>query len=331
MGHHKKYMDKFKKYKERIALALSEINLPGAPERLYSPILYTLDLGGKRLRPVLALYACELFGGDPEDAVDAASGLEIFHNFTLLHDDIMDNAPIRRGKQTVYKKWNSNIAILSGDTMFALAYRQICKTKPDYLPKILEIFSNTAIQVCEGQQFDMDFEERNDVSIKEYIRMIMLKTAVLLGASLKIGAVIGKADTNDTEKIYDFGVNVGIAFQLMDDRLDTFGSEDKFGKSIGGDIVANKKTYLYLKSLEIANATDRKTLIDCFFNSTMSPDKKVRIVKGIYEKYMINELTRDEMEKYFIAATEILEQLNAPKNKKNALLDFTKSLIRREH
>ena len=211
----------------------------------------------------MALLATDCFGGDYKDTLNAALGIEIFHNFTLLHDDIMDDAPIRRGQPTVYQKWNSNIAILSGDTMFALAYEYITNSSPDALQKILRVFNKTAIEVCEGQQYDMNYET-SEICIDEYMRMIKLKTAVFLGACLKIGALIAGAEDKDVENIYHFGENLGIAFQLQDDLLDVFGNEDKFGKKTGGDIVTNKKTYLYLKAFELAKGDDLKTLEENF-------------------------------------------------------------------
>ncbi|NCD43373.1 MAG: polyprenyl synthetase family protein, partial [Bacteroidia bacterium] len=235
---------------ERIAA----LNINGSPRELYDPITYTLEGGGKRLRPVLMLLTCEMYGGKTEEALCPALGIEIFHNFTLLHDDIMDKAPIRRGRETVFKKWDTNVAILSGDTMFAMAYDYVRRTRADLVPEIMRVFCQTSIEVCEGQQFDMNFEVSDNTSIPDYLNMIRLKTAVALAASMQIGAAIAGAEKEEQEKIYRFGELLGMAFQLQDDLLDTYGDQLKFGKKIGGDILARKKTYIYLKALELANA-----------------------------------------------------------------------------
>ena len=237
------------------------------PHKLYDPIAYTMSHGGKRLRPLLTLLACDLFSGDVEKALYPALAIEVFHNFTLVHDDIMDKAPLRRGKETVYKKWDSNIAILSGDTMFALAYQYALNTDSNLVPKILSVFSQAAIEVCEGQQFDMDFETSPSVSIDEYLEMIRLKTAVLIAVSLQIGAIIGDASEEEIIEMYNFGNNLGMAFQLKDDLLDVYGEQEKFGKKTGGDIVANKKTYLFLKALELCDSDNRQILNDTYNNS----------------------------------------------------------------
>jgi geranylgeranyl diphosphate synthase type II len=250
----------------------SSLKLDGTPPELYAPISYTVSWSGKRIRPVLLLIACDLFGGNTNIASDSAVGLELFHNFTLIHDDIMDNAPLRRGKPTVFKKWDSNIAILSGDTMFALAYKQVIRTKSPFLKKILDVFTQTAVEVCEGQQMDLNFESVDNVSIEEYLNMIRLKTAVLIGASLKIGALIAGADKKNTDIIYKFGENIGMAFQLQDDYLDAFGDEKQFGKKTGGDIIENKKTYLYLKACEISDKKNLKILNDLY--KINSPNRK---------------------------------------------------------
>ena len=219
-------------------------------EALYEPVKYILSLGGKRMRPVLALMGNEMFDGNVDDCVTSALGIEVFHNFTLLHDDIMDNAPLRRGEATVHEKWNTNAAILSGDVMFVQAFTLVTSCKPEHLRAIIDIFNVTAIEVCEGQQLDMEFETREDVSLEEYLEMIRLKTSVLVGCSLEIGAVLANASKEDAKKLYDFGMNLGMAFQIKDDLLDVFGDAEVFGKQVGGDILANKKTYLLLKALE---------------------------------------------------------------------------------
>ncbi|MBE0639889.1 MAG: polyprenyl synthetase family protein [Bacteroidales bacterium] len=325
-------MKEFAKYKALIDKALDEIMLPAEPKKLYEPISYTFGVGGKRLRPILTLAACELFGGIAEDAVEAAVGLEIFHNFTLLHDDIMDKAPLRRGKETVFKKWNSNVAILSGDTMFALTYRYLAAKHHPRLKELLDTFTQTAIEVCEGQQYDMDFETRPDVTIAEYINMIRMKTAVLLGASLKIGALISQAEEEQAGLLYDFGINVGIAFQLKDDLLDTYGTEEKFGKSIGGDILANKKTFLYLKCFEVASNEDRANLINLYsFSSDLPPGLKIKQVMDIYNRYNIKDEAIAEMGKFFGTAIQVMNSVKADRLKKNVLVDYAEWLYKRDH
>lgn len=324
-------MEKLEAYKQKINHFLASEKFKKQPSNLYDPIDYTLKLGGKRLRPILALAACDLFGGNVDEALRPAIGIEIFHNFTLLHDDIMDEAPQRRGKETVYKKWNSNIAILSGDTMFALAYSYFNSIDSGKLPAILETFTQTAIEVCEGQQYDMDFESREDVAISEYIEMIRLKTAVLLGASLKIGALLANAQADQAQLIYDFGVNAGLAFQLKDDWLDAFGNEDKFGKSIGGDIAANKKTYLYLKCLEKASPDDRRKLIELFSGKQYEPAAKLRQILDLFETYQVKEESTREMEHFFNLALDAIMRTNVPQNKKTDLIGFAEWLYKRDH
>ncbi len=324
-------MEIYASYKDRVNRALKKLSLDKKPDGLYAPIRYILDLGGKRLRPVLTLAACDLLGGDPELALDAAIGLEIFHNFTLLHDDIMDEASMRRGNKTVHEKWNPNVAILSGDTMFALATQRINATDHLERQEIIGIYTQTAIEVCEGQQFDMDFESQAIISIPEYMEMIRLKTAVLLGASLRIGAVIGNATAEQAQLLYDFGQNAGLAFQLKDDYLDAFGNSETFGKSIGGDIRSNKKTFLYLKCLEQAGDEDRKTLLTLFTGEPGNDQNKVNEVLALYEKYNIKNLTLSEMETYFGKAIEMMNQLDAPKDKKAALSSYAEWLYKRNY
>ncbi len=305
----------------RVKQAIENYNFISEPRELYEPVDYTLSLGGKRLRPVLCLLACDMFGGDIEKAFMPAIGIEIFHNFTLIHDDIMDNASIRRGKETVYKKWNTNIAILSGDAAFVMAYKFIVKTDKDKLSGVLECFNKTALEVCEGQQYDMNYETTENVSIDDYIKMIRLKTAVLLGASLKIGAITGDASPDDIEKIYRFGENIGIAFQLMDDILDVFSDEKKFGKKTGGDIVENKKTYLYLKAFELAKAQDYDNLKYAF--SMKDNDKKVEAVKNIYLKLKVKESAEKEINNYYDKALAFMEGISVESSRKKELKTFT--------
>jgi geranylgeranyl diphosphate synthase, type II len=306
------------------------VPLPGEPADLYDPITYTMNLGGKRIRPLLVLMGCDLFKGDVEQAGPAAVAIELFHNFTLLHDDIMDRAPLRRGKETVYKKWNTNVAILSGDTMFALASEYLSRSNPDVLPQTLSEFSRTARLVCEGQQYDMNFEDKKIVGIGEYLEMIRLKTAVLIGCALKIGAILAKASPADTDKIYAFGENIGMAFQLQDDLLDTFGNEQKFGKEIGGDILSGKKTFLLLKALEISNAEERAELNHCFTTHSIPDEEKILRVKNSYLKLNIREITLQEIENYFSKGMNCFAMINADENCKQVLRSFANDLLKRE-
>ncbi len=319
-----------KELQDKINQKLLEQKFQGNPPLLYEPIKYTLSQGGKRIRPLLTLLACDMFGGNLENALYPAIGMEIFHNFTLLHDDIMDKAPIRRGKETVFKKWNTNIAILSGDTMFALAYEYILKTEVKFIPDILHVLNRTAIEVCEGQQFDLNFETDTNITIDDYLEMIRLKTAVLLGGSLKIGAIIGGADKNNANDIYDFGVNIGLSFQLKDDLLDVYSDVEKFGKMTGGDIATNKKTYLYLKAFELAKAEKLKSLKSYFDLSENESEKKILGVKSVYNELNIEALTIIEMQKYYDKAMEYLNKITIEPSQKQNLLNFAQELMGRE-
>lgn len=309
---------------EHLKNLLPDRNPPG----LYEPVNYTIALGGKRLRPALCMLAARCFGSDANVALHPALGIELFHNFTLLHDDIMDQAPLRRGQSTVYIKWNTNTAILSGDAMFVLAYEQIAQTNPAVLKDVLTCFNKTALEVCEGQQFDLDFEVLDKVAIADYIHMITLKTAVLLAASLKIGALAGGANANQAEHLYQFGLNLGIAFQLHDDILDVFGEPDKVGKQPGGDIIANKKTFLYLKSLELADTETREELIDWYSGPTYNADEKVATVKALFDKCGVLTHAQAEQTQYYNIA---LEHLAALENVDTLpLKDFAEALMERE-
>lgn len=298
------------------------------PINLYEPIHYILQLGGKRLRPVLTLMSCDLFGGNVKEAYDAALAIEIFHNFTLVHDDIMDSAPMRRGKVTVHKKWDLNTGILSGDAMLTMAYQCFDKYEPVVFKKLIRLFTKTSLQVCEGQQLDMDFETRNDVSMDSYLKMITCKTAVLLGASLQMGAIIANVSDEEAGKIYDFGLNLGIAFQLQDDYLDTFGKASLFGKQIGGDIAENKKTFLYLKAMEMCTANDRKTL-HSLYNSDHNSQDKISEVTHLFEKYRIREISEQEIESYTAKSFKVLEGLSIEDSKKEILKSFGLELMKR--
>jgi len=310
---------------------IEELNFNQSPKELYDPINYILDLGGKRLRPALCLLACDMFDGEIQQALNPALGIEIFHNFTLLHDDIMDEAPIRRGKQTVHLKWNPNVAILSGDTMMALAYEYVMKTPKEVLQEVFSVFNQTAIEVCEGQQYDMNFETDKKVSISDYLNMIRLKTAVLLAGSLKIGALIGKANKKDAENLYLFGENLGIAFQLKDDLLDAYSDEEKFGKKTGGDIVTNKKTFLYLKAFELADGKTKESLADYFNGNFADPVKKIIGVKEIFQKIEVDIATNKEIDNYYQRALSYLDKVNTTQDKKSELLKFADQLKQRDY
>lgn len=322
-------MNQVFEFQSLINRIISEQNFRKQPERLYAPIEYVMSQGGKRLRPTLTLLACDLFDGNVNDSIFPALAVEIFHNFTLVHDDIMDKAPIRRGLDTVYKKWNSDIAILSGDTMFAMAYQYAVKTNPSHITSVLDVFSKTAIEVCEGQQLDMDFELREDVAIDEYIRMITLKTAVLLGASLKIGGIIAGADENAVNEIYQFGVNLGIAFQLQDDLLDVYGQEETFGKKNGGDIIANKKTFLYLKAIEKANPQQRKKLTELFQSTSILAEEKISSVISVYNELNIQNETELAMTDFYSKSFGHLSMARGNHSKTMILKQFAEGLYKR--
>lgn len=314
----------------RIEDAFSRIEFPANPADLYNPIIYTLGLGGKRLRPLLALASCQMFGGEIDDAMHPAIGIELFHNFTLLHDDIMDAAPLRRGKETVYKKWNPNVAILAGDTMFAIANKYMLRTRPEAISQVVELFNQTAIEVCEGQQYDMDYENSEHVSIDEYIEMIRLKTAVLLAASLKTGAIIAGASTADCDNIYQFGINIGLAFQLKDDLLDVYGIQEKFGKVSGGDIIAGKKTYLYLKAL--ATAGPQTAYFRSLYTShDIDSIEKVVKVKEIFNSLNIEQHTRKRIDEYYQKALTDLSRISLSVEAMESLKEYTAGLMEREN
>lgn len=296
------------------------------PKNLYEPINYILQLGGKRLRPVLTLLTADLFNGNYQDALEAALAIEVFHNFTLIHDDIMDDAPLRRGKETVHEKWDVNTGILSGDAMLINSYQFFEAYNGEAFKQLVTLFSKTAVEVCEGQQYDVDFETRNDVTIEEYIKMIMYKTSVLVAAAMKMGAIIAGASTEDQDNIYEFGKYLGIAFQLQDDYLDAFGNPETFGKQVGGDIIENKKTYLYLKALENGNQTELTSL---FNSSDVDADQKVEKVKQIFVNTGADEETKKAIASYTKKAFDILEKLNVSEDKKQILKDFGMSLMNR--
>lgn len=302
----------------------------GNPEELYAPIEYILRQGGKRLRPTLCLLACDLFGGDIEDCMVPAVAAEIFHNFTLVHDDIMDQAPLRRGMETIYKKWGSDVAILSGDTMLIKAFQYVLNTNNKYRYEVFAELCKVALEVCEGQQLDLNFETRDDVTLEEYLEMIRLKTAVLLGSVLKIGAIVAGADEESQKIIYDFGVDIGIAFQLQDDVLDCYADVDVFGKMIGGDISDNKKTYLYLYALGMAFEEDEQELRRLFKMPKGRDEEKIKSVLEIYDKYAVKHEVLAEIEEMFTVATmDLITKLDVDPVRKDVLLDYAKYLYNR--
>lgn len=310
---------------------LSDLKLPTAPARLYDPIRYVLSGGGKRVRSSLVLAACSLFSNKPRQAMPAALAVEVFHNFTLVHDDIMDHAPVRRNKPTVHRKWNRNIAILSGDVMSVLAYHLLTGVPSRWLIPVLRIFNKTAMEVCEGQQMDMDFENNREISEEKYIRMISLKTGSLLAASLQMGAVLGGSSASDADALHAFGLNLGISFQLRDDWLDVFGDPEKFGKKTGGDILSDKKTFLLIKAMELARGSVREELHFLIGNKKMPAKEKVGRMKDIYLKLNIGGITREKMEIYYRKASASLEKVSVPEQKKRILKKFAGDLMEREN
>lgn len=306
---------------------MAELNRDKAPQGLYEPIAYTLSAGGKRLRPSLVLMACELFDGKTEEVVPAAVAIEIFHNFTLLHDDVMDHADIRRGQPTVHKKWNENTAILSGDAMVIEAYQMLAKVPAKHLKKVLDLFSKMAAEICEGQQYDVDFEHRNDVSIEDYLEMIRLKTAVLLATSLQIGAIIANAPEHDAELLYQFGINMGLAFQLKDDYLDVYGNEDTFGKAIGGDILCNKKTYLLISAMKHANKQAKQELEHWISVKQYQPQDKIHAVTELYNQIQVGKICEDAAETYNEKAVAILDKIGVFEDKKHKLRNLAKKMM----
>ncbi len=322
-------MHTIEEYQEFIQSAINKELIFREPKELYEPIDYTLMMGGKRLRPLLTLLTCDIFNGDIHQAIYPALGLETFHNFTLLHDDIMDQAPIRRGYPTVYKKWNANRAILSGDTMMVMAYDFILQSPKDLLFDIFTVFNRVGKEVCEGQQYDMNFETESKVTLDEYLKMIHLKTAVLLAGSMQVGAIIARTSAENIQLIYDFGESVGMVFQLQDDLLDAFGNEDVFGKKNGGDIRANKKTFLYLKALELASPEQQKELMALYRIQSENDDEKVTRVLEIFQELNIENETKRLMDCYYDKGFKILEKIDLDEKKKKVLVKLANSLMKR--
>ncbi|PWJ41110.1 polyprenyl synthetase family protein [Sediminitomix flava] len=314
----------------RLNEEIAKLELGNRPAELYDPLYYILSLGGKRLRPLVALLGCYAFDDDYKKATMPALAVEIFHNFSLIHDDIMDNAPLRRGKATVHEKWNPNIAILSGDVMLVRAYDLLLESPSDKLKEIIKLFNTCAAEVCEGQQLDMNFEDRETVSEAEYIEMIKLKTAVLVGFAFELGALIGNATEQEAKTLRDFGVNLGIGFQLQDDLLDVFGEQAKVGKQIGGDILENKKTYMLLKAIELAEGKDKEDLQFWLEQKEYDKDEKVKAVTAIYENLGIRQLAGQKMEEYYQLAFQKLDELNLPSEKRELIISFANWLIKRD-
>ena len=305
---------------------ISAFNYPDSPDLLYNPIEYIMSLPGKRIRPLLVLMAYQLFDKNLKKALSPAIGIELFHNFTLLHDDIMDNAPLRRGSLTVHEKWNSNIAILSGDVMMIQAYQLIAEVDSYYLKVVIELFSKSAVQVCEGQQWDMNFETQTNITLVDYIKMIEYKTAVLLAVSMQIGSIIAGANKEEQNHLYNFGINMGIAFQLKDDLLDVFGKQDTFGKQLGGDIFANKKTFLYLKAFQLGDDLIKEKL-EILYNNNDTSFAKVKEVTDIFKTLDIQKHTVDMMKSYYIKGMKHLDDIDS--DAKEPLISFASTLMNR--
>lgn len=323
-------MQSIKIYQQIIHEAVTKFDFPHEPRNLYDPIRYLLDIGGKRIRPSLTLLAAEMFGADASKALPSALAIEVFHNFSLMHDDIMDKAPLRRGHDTVHEKWNANTAILSGDFMLIYSYTLLAQNSPNLIPSLLDIFNRTAAEVCIGQQLDMDYEKAQNVAINDYLEMIRLKTAVLIGTALQLGAMVAGAEKTQAELIYHYGVNLGIAFQLQDDYLDAYGDPIKFGKQLGGDILENKKTYLLIKALELSNEYDRKEILYWLQQTEYDPTEKINAIMGFYDKLKIQKYIKREIQMYTDKAYQALEKITLNKERKEPLLQLSEELLNRK-
>jgi len=324
------FMHDISQYQDFFITYLESQSINKEPKNLYEPIEYILRLGGKRMRPVLTLMASEVFDTDYKAALPAAMAVEVFHNFSLVHDDIMDDAPLRRGQETVHEKWDLNTGILSGDAMLILAYQYFEQYEPVIFRDLAKLFSKTALEVCEGQQWDVDFERRNDVSIPEYLKMIEYKTAVLVAAAMKMGAIVAKTSAKEAELIYDFGLNLGLAFQLQDDFLDAFGDPKTFGKQVGGDIIENKKTYLYLKAREFSSVEKASELQELFSLQLEDNTEKIETAKSIFNQSGASKATQEAIEMYTLKAFETLEKMDINAEKKDILRAFGKNLMGRK-
>lgn len=324
------FMHDISQYQDFFIEYLSKQDIDKEPTNLYEPIEYILGLGGKRMRPVLTLMAAEVFNTDYKVALPAAMAVEVFHNFSLVHDDIMDDAPLRRGQVTVHEKWNLNTGILSGDAMLILAYQYFEQYEPSVFRDLAKLFSKTALEVCEGQQWDVDFETRKDVTIPEYLKMIEYKTAVLVAAAMKMGAIVAKSSEKDGDLIYDFGLNLGLAFQLQDDYLDAFGDPETFGKQVGGDIIENKKTYLYLKALEFSSPEKASELEQLFSLQLEDNLEKIETAKAIFNESGASKATQEAIEMYTFKAFDTLEKMDINAEKKGILRTFGENLMGRK-
>lgn len=316
-------------YQNIISNHFKTLSVTKEPKNLYEPIQYILGLGGKRIRPMLTLMIADILGSDANKALPAATAVEVFHNFSLIHDDIMDEAPLRRGHQTVHEKWDLNTGILSGDAMLILAYQFFEHYEPKIFQQLAKLFSKTALEVCEGQQYDVDFETRDDVTIPEYLKMIEYKTAVLVGAAMKMGAIVAEANEEQANLVYDFGLNLGIAFQLQDDYLDAFGDPITFGKQVGGDIIENKKTYLYLMATAHANEEVKNQLFHLFSLKPNDPSEKIELVKNIFRNSSADEMTKKAIQNYTQKAMDTLEAMQITEEKKQILRAFGENLMNR--
>ncbi|MBP5277410.1 MAG: polyprenyl synthetase family protein [Prevotella sp.] len=310
---------------------LDQLPYDRRPQSLYDPIQYVLSIGGKRIRPILMLLAYNLYKDDPEQILPVATAIETYHNYTLLHDDLMDHADVRRGNPTVHKKWDENTAILSGDSMLVLAYERLAKCPPEKLKPILDLFTETALQIGEGQQYDMDFEHRTDVREEEYIEMIRLKTSVLLACALKIGALLADAPVADCENLYIFGEKIGLAFQLQDDYLDVYGDPEVFGKAIGGDILCNKKTYMLINAYLRADDADRKDLDRWLNAAAPDPKEKIAAVTALYNRLGIDRLAEDLINNYFEESKKYLEALSVSPSRRSEMIAYTETLMKRKY
>lgn len=319
----------FNEYLQRVNDAVAAINYPATPNGLYEPIAYTMNLGGKRVRPSLVLMACDAFGGNVEQSVAPAVGLELFHNFTLLHDDVMDKADIRRGKPTVHVKWNDNTAILSGDAMLTMSAQYIAMAPVTVMPKAMELYNTTAMEIYEGQQYDVDFEQRMDVKEEEYLNMIRLKTSVLIGCACKMGAIVAEASDEDAQAIYRFGELIGLAFQLQDDLLDVYGDEKTFGKAIGGDIMNNKKTFMLIKAIEMSQGKDHDELLRWINAENPDRAEKVAAVTDIYTRTGVKALAEKRIEEYTQEALKQLNIVTMSQEGKDAFRVFAEMLMSR--
>lgn len=318
------------KYREFFVNYLESQEFHKEPKNLYEPIAYIISLGGKRMRPILTLMTADIFDGDCKAALPAAAAVEIFHNFSLVHDDIMDDAPLRRGHETVHEKWDLNTGILSGDAMLILAYRYFEQYSPEVFRNLAKLFSKTAIEVCEGQQWDVDFETRDDVIESDYLKMIEYKTAVLVAAAMKMGAIVAGTSEENCKAIYEFGLNLGIAFQLQDDYLDAFGNPETFGKQVGGDIIENKKTYLYLKAIEFAGKSDSEQLRHLYSINPTDNTDKINSVKSIFKNSGAADATQKAIREFTLKAFETLQTIDISSEKKQLLKEFGEKLMERK-